>query len=193
MSFKKKLLIITIIVLVLDVLLFSFVIKKKNNEFISELKLDQNKIFFLDKSISFVEGGVNAQKIIDTNPNIASTYYNPIYDPKNNYANTHFVAHNISSFGELSNLKILDNIMISDARGKPYFYTVSKIEKIDLDNINNVGFATDTIGKTIIKEIKENKKREVVLQTCLEKTDIDYKRTGKKYTVILVFAKENIN
>jgi len=83
--------------------------------------------------------------------------------------------------------------MISDARGKPYFYTVSKIEKIDLDNINNVGFATDTVGKTIIKEIKENKKREVVLQTCLEKTDVDYKRTGKKYTVILVFAKENIN
>lgn len=187
---RKTLIIFATIILFLNSFLFFTIINAKNIPVKNELLIDKNKIFLFDKSIVFKPGGKNAQEIIDSDPNfLASTYYNPIYDPAKNYANTHFVAHNTSAFGDLVNSKKSDIIMISDDKGRPFFYSVSRIEKIELDFIETVGIASSEVGKQVIKEIKESTKREVVFQTCVENIGPD-KTSLKKYTVILVFAKE---
>lgn len=94
----------------------------------------------------------------------------------------YFVGHKESKFGQITELKTGEKIVVKDVLGLTSTYTVSEKEIIHLTNLGSGGVPKSKKEIETVNRIM-NQKDTLILQTCLEVNEHDFK-------VLLVVAKK---
>ncbi len=121
------------------------------------------KMYVAGKAITYKNGGIaDGQRIIDSNSSLISTWGGAeIYSGNDGY-NTHFIGHNPGIFSVLTKVGNGSTIIVTDGKGQPTTYKVTRIFTVD-DNAHN---AKD--GENYYNYMVSRRGGEVItLQTCL--------------------------
>jgi len=121
------------------------------------------KMYVGGKAITYKNGGIaDGQRIIDSSSSLISTWGGAeIYSGNDGY-NTHFIGHNPGIFSVLTKVGNGNTIIVTDGKGHPTTYKVTRIFTVD-DNAYN---AKD--GENYYNYMVSRRGGEVItLQTCL--------------------------
>lgn len=121
------------------------------------------KMYIGGKAITYKNGGQSdGQRIIDGNSSVISTWGGAATYSGTDGKNTHFIGHNPGVFSVMFNVSTGNKIVVTDAKGSPTTYKITRIFKVDdygvnpSDGENYYNYLTSTRGGEVI-----------TLQTCI--------------------------
>lgn len=121
------------------------------------------KMYIGGKAITYKNGGQSdGQRIIDSNSSVISTWGGAATYSGTDGKNTHFIGHNPGVFSVMFNVSTGNKIIVTDAKGSPTTYKITRIFKVDdygvnpSDGENYYNYLTSTRGGEVI-----------TLQTCI--------------------------
>ncbi len=123
-----------------------------------------NRLYFpsLNKSVGYRNGGYDSgQAIIDSEPQLASTWGGTQSYSGTDQMNTHFIGHYYSAFTKVSTLGIGDAVIVTDSSGTAFTYKVTAKYKV-----RRVNTPADQYYRITSKGNQER----IVLQTCIDET-----------------------
>ena len=121
------------------------------------------KMYIGGKAITYKNGGQSdGQRIIDSNSSVISTWGGAATYSGTDGKNTHFIGHNPGVFSVMFKVTTGNKIVVTDAKGTPTTYKITRIFKVD-DNGNN-----PSDGQNYYNYLTSTRGGEVItLQTCI--------------------------
>jgi hypothetical protein len=100
--------------------------------------LKPDTMYVANQAIPYKNGGMaSGQKIIDNNPNgVISTWGGSPVQNATDGLNTHFIGHNFGAFTCLFQVKIGDDIVVTNDKGQAATYVVNAYDTVDTHGIN---------------------------------------------------------
>ncbi|MFH5837315.1 SH3 domain-containing protein [Proteiniclasticum sp. C24MP] len=124
---------------------------------------DAYKMYIGGKAITYKNGGQSdGQRIIDSSSSLISTWGGAATYSGTDGKNTHFIGHNPGIFSVMLHVSTGNTIIVTDAKGSPTTYKITRIFKVDDYGVN------PSDGKNYYNYLTSTRGGEVItLQTCI--------------------------